>query len=209
MIRIWRNYPVLSNTNLYPKHQAPEHGDSVIANCGDNEVDTYPIIDDHDENPRNLGLTTLSFPSDAHFLPLINVEESFEHSYRTTTDFRRPFQENAVRKPQPLAIRPQYRSLDWLNHLDFVRRLTTARKRQNNLPIFLLSNVRSLLSKLEDLEITLKSNHATGAFITETWLSDQKNDAAVEINGFPLARRNRTSIISGDICAFIRSVQDS
>ena len=49
---------------------------------------------------------------------------------------------------------------------------TDLRKRQNELPIFLLSNVRSLLPKVEDLEVILKSNDVNCAFITETWLSD-------------------------------------
>ena len=56
-----------------------------------------------------------------------------------------------------------------------------SKKRQNDLPIFLLSYVGSHLPKLDDLVITLKSNHVTCAFITETYLSDKIYDAAVEI----------------------------
>ena len=61
-----------------------------------------------------------------------------------------------------------------------------SKQRHNDLPIFRLSNVGSYLPKLDNLVITLKSNHVTCAFVTETCLSDQIDDAAVEIfNSYP------------------------
>ena len=66
-----------------------------------------------------------------------------------------------------------------------------SKKRQNDSPVCLLSYVGSHLiakfvgshlnPKLHDLVVTLKSNHVTCAFITETCLSDKIDDAAVEI----------------------------
>jgi hypothetical protein len=44
-----------------------------------------------------------------------------------------------------------------------------------------LTNARSLLPKVEDLESTMSLNGVSLAFITETWLNDNIDDAAVHI----------------------------
>ena len=64
-------------------------------------------------------------------------------------------------------------------------------KCKNELPVFLLSNVRPLLPKLDERATLLKNNHIDMAFITETWLTDRVGDEAVGINGFSLIRRDR------------------
>ena len=51
---------------------------------------------------------------------------------------------------------------------------------------FILSNVRSLLSKVEELEIVLRSSFINMAFITETWLSENIHDSAVAFDGYSL-----------------------
>ena len=58
---------------------------------------------------------------------------------------------------------------------------------------FFLSNVRSLLPKVDELDAILKLNHASLAFITETWLNENIDDAAVQIHGYSLIRRDRKS----------------
>ena len=61
---------------------------------------------------------------------------------------------------------------------------------QSNPLTFLLSNTRSLLPKLDDLKIILDQYGVSMAFITETWLNEKIDDAAVCIDGFSLARRD-------------------
>ena len=51
---------------------------------------------------------------------------------------------------------------------------------------FILSNVKSLLSKVEVLETVLRSSFITMAFITETWLSETIHDSAVAFDGYSL-----------------------
>lgn len=42
------------------------------------------------------------------------------------------------------------------------------------------------------------------AFITETWLNENIDDSAVEIDGFTLVRRDRTTRVGGGVCAYIK-----
>jgi hypothetical protein len=51
----------------------------------------------------------------------------------------------------------------------------------------LLTNARSLLPKVEDLESTMSLNGVSLAFITETWLNDNIDDAAVHIPTYSVA----------------------
>jgi hypothetical protein len=70
---------------------------------------------------------------------------------------------------------------------------------------FFLSNVRSLLPKVDELDAILKLNHASLAFITETWQNENIDDAAVQIHGYSLIRRDRKSWTGGGVCACIKS----
>ena len=70
---------------------------------------------------------------------------------------------------------------------------------------FLLSNIRSLLPKIDDLEIILDQYGVSMAFITETWLNDKIDDAAFYIDGYALARCDRIDRLGGVVCAFIKS----
>ncbi len=70
---------------------------------------------------------------------------------------------------------------------------------------FSLSNVRSLLPKVDELDAILKLNHASLAFITETWLNENIDDAAVQIHGYSLICRDRKSRTGGGVCAYIKS----
>ena len=70
---------------------------------------------------------------------------------------------------------------------------------------FILSNVKSLLSKVEVLETVLRSSFITMAFITETWLSETIHDSAVAFDGYSLVRRDRVDKLDGGVCAYIKS----
>ena len=76
---------------------------------------------------------------------------------------------------------------------------------QCNSLIFLLSNTRSLLPKIDDLRIILDHYGVSMAFITETWLNEKIDDAAVCIDSYVLARRDRIDKLGGGVCAFIKS----
>ena len=68
-----------------------------------------------------------------------------------------------------------------------------------------LSNVRSLLPKIDDLESTLNLNGISLAFITETWLNGNIDDAAVNIENYSIIRRDRNqNNTGGGVCAFIK-----
>ena len=95
--------------------QAPRN--SVITNV----VDTYPIIDRHDFSPKSVGPSTVKSFKDIQFLPLINANKSPKFCRQSA---KRPFQENAERKPPPLAVRSHFRTPEWLNHLTLVRQLS-------------------------------------------------------------------------------------
>ena len=71
--------------------------------------------------------------------------------------------------------------------------------------LFILSNVRSLLSKVEELETVLRSSFINMAFITETWLSENVHDSAVAFDGYSLVRRDRVNKLGGGVCAYIKS----
>jgi hypothetical protein len=68
-----------------------------------------------------------------------------------------------------------------------------------------LTYARSLLRKVEDLESTMSLNGVSLAFITETWLNDNIDDAAVHIPNYSVARRDRVSRTGGGVCAFVKS----
>jgi hypothetical protein len=64
---------------------------------------------------------------------------------------------------------------------------------------------RSLLPKVDELDAILKLNHASLAFITGTWLNENIDDAAVQIHGYFLIRRDRKYRTGGGVCAYIKS----
>lgn len=76
--------------------------------------------------------------------------------------------------------------------------------RKDRIYIF-LSNVRSLLPKVDDLQTTLKLHGADLAFITETWLNESIDDAAVQLQNYIIVRRDRMSRTGGGVCAYINS----
>ena len=69
---------------------------------------------------------------------------------------------------------------------------------------FILSNVRSLLSKVDELATVLRSSFINMASITETWLSENIY-SAVAFDGYPLVRRDRVNKLGGGVCAYIKS----
>ena len=92
---------------------------------------------------------------------------------------------------------------EWLSYLDFVREVT-----RTVLTLF-LSNIRSIMPKIDSLESTLRLNNINFAFITETWLNQKIDDGAVQIEGYSLVRQDRVNQKGGGgvcICKFARSL---
>ncbi len=76
---------------------------------------------------------------------------------------------------------------------------------QNNpshVPKVMLTNVRSLVPKLEEVQEFLFRNDINFAFITETWL---KESIAESIITYTVFRRDRKNDDHGGVCAHIRT----
>ena len=75
-----------------------------------------------------------------------------------------------------------------------------------SLPSLFLSNTRSLINKIEDLEVVINENNADIVCITETWLTGSIPDSVVEIKGFALVRKDRQGDRrGGGVCPYIKS----
>ena len=77
---------------------------------------------------------------------------------------------------------------------------------QTSLPSLFLSNTRSLVNKIEDLEIVIKNNDVDIACIPETWLTANTADPVVDISGYTIAPKDRAMPKrGGGVCAFVKS----
>ncbi len=65
--------------------------------------------------------------------------------------------------------------------------------------------MRSLLPKIDDLQTTFELHGIDLAFITETWLNENIDDAAVELPNYTIVRRDRSLRIGAGVCAYINS----
>ena len=59
--------------------------------------------------------------------------------------------------------------------------------------------MRSLLPKIDDLQTTFELHGVDLAFITETWLNENIDDAAVELPNYTIVRRDRSLRIGAKI----------
>ena len=77
---------------------------------------------------------------------------------------------------------------------------------QTSLPSLFLSNTRSLVNKIEDLEIVIKNNDVDIACIPETWLTANIADPVVDISGYTIVRKDcAMPKRGGGVCAFVKS----
>ncbi len=63
----------------------------------------------------------------------------------------------------------------------------------------MMTNVRSLVPKIEEVQEFLNRNQISIAFVTETWLLPTIADSVVNIVGYSLMRRDRLSDSHGGI----------
>ena len=84
--------------------------------------------------------------------------------------------------------------------------LARLRKRGSRTPLpgIFLTNVNSLCNKMDELRCLVAKNkdyHSAAVYaITETWLSEDVPDAAVQLEGFQLHRADRDTLSSGKVC---------
>ena len=84
----------------------------------------------------------------------------------------------------------------------------TTQKSQNilhpiNVPNMLISNIRSLAPKIDELGPIASSNHVDIICITETWLSPSIPDNLVSLPNFTLFRNDRSGSNGGGVCVYI------
>jgi hypothetical protein len=60
-------------------------------------------------------------------------------------------------------------------------------------PKIMITNVRSLTPKIEEVQEFLNRNDITMAFITETWLKPTIMDSVISIPGYTVLRKDRAS----------------
>ena len=71
-------------------------------------------------------------------------------------------------------------------------------------PNIIYSNVRSIASKMDELQAVVDNNNTNIVTITQTWLNDIHPDSIIHLSDFIHFRRDRPSC-AGGVCIYIRS----
>ena len=71
------------------------------------------------------------------------------------------------------------------------------------MPRLLLMNVRSLIPKIDELEVVANVNEADIICITETWLTPDIPDSALPYSNFVLFRNDRKVSVEGGVCILV------
>ncbi len=86
---------------------------------------------------------------------------------------------------------------------------TTDSAKQFNQPVFgpslLLSNTMSLAPKIDEIILCVTERKPDLACSTETWLHDAISEDCINIPGYNLIYKNRTSGVHGGVCTYIRN----
>ena len=111
------------------------------------------------------------------------------------------------RIPTRITSRPRRRRLSEYGqpisrHLRTLQFVTKKRrkKRTDIQPSLLLANVRSLPSKMDELEVRLTNIKPDIIVLTESWLDSSLPDSAVELNNYSVIRKDRNECGGGIIC---------
>ena len=85
----------------------------------------------------------------------------------------------------------------------------TSYYKKSSLPSLFLSNTRSLVNKIEDLEVVINQNDVDIVCITETWLTNNISNSVVDISNYTLVRKDRSADKrGGGVCTYIKSSID-
>lgn len=93
--------------------------------------------------------------------------------------------------------------MNWNNLVSIKCHPENRDKIPSQLPHVLLSNIRSLVLKFDELSMFLMLNRADLVAISETWLNEQIDSSFVSITGYDLYRLDRLSGRGGGVCAFV------
>ena len=69
----------------------------------------------------------------------------------------------------------------------------------------MISNVMSLVPKIDELREVIHNSDVEIACITETWLRDHIDDNVVNVSGFRLVRLDRINSQHGGVCMYVRN----
>ena len=72
-------------------------------------------------------------------------------------------------------------------------------------PKIMITNVRSLTPKIDEVQEFLNRNDISIAFITETWLRPAIVDSVIDIPGYTVLRKDRKSDNHGGVCLYLRN----
>ncbi len=70
-------------------------------------------------------------------------------------------------------------------------------------PSLLLSNVMSLVPKIDEVRLYVSKHNPDLVFITETWLKESIGDNHVDLPGYNIKRRDRSVAQHGGVCFFL------
>ncbi|CAB4042635.1 Hypothetical predicted protein, partial [Paramuricea clavata] len=78
--------------------------------------------------------------------------------------------------------------------------------RDNNfpLPTLLVANVRSIINKIDELELVAQINQVEVICITESWLNTSVVDSMISLSNFIQFRNDRTYSCGGGVCIYIK-----
>ena len=71
-------------------------------------------------------------------------------------------------------------------------------------PKIMVTNVMSLVPKILEVEEFINRSNVSLAFITETWFKSTVTDSAIDIPGYSVIRRDRSSEEHGGVCLYIK-----
>ena len=69
----------------------------------------------------------------------------------------------------------------------------------------MITNVKSLTPKIDEVQEFLNRNDISIAFITETWLRPAIVDSVIDIPGYTVLRKDRISDNHGGVCLYLRN----
>lgn len=75
-------------------------------------------------------------------------------------------------------------------------------------PSLFLTNIRSLIGKLDEFKVTIMSMKPDIACVTETWLDDSIDHLSIRIAGYNVIRQDRLSRKGGGVMVYIRENLD-
>ena len=69
-----------------------------------------------------------------------------------------------------------------------------------------MSHVRSLMNKLDDLELVVSASREVDfVCLTESWLNESVLDSMIQLNKLSVHRMDRSCRIGGGVCVYVKN----